>query len=123
MRIRCFWPSCTFRGGTWEASPIDAFWVEATYEEAHAHVFHLLSAQQIVESCAIADEFKSRHCTAMINNSERPFCFLVAHDLSSIEPFHPHYPTHHMWNAYSPFKPLPEINIASLNELCSVIID
>ena len=50
MIVRCFWPSCDFRQKEWDASPIDAFWVEATHEEALQSVFPMLSQELQVES-------------------------------------------------------------------------
>lgn len=47
----------------------------------------------------------------------RPFCFLVARDLSLIEPHPVHYPFHQLWNAYSHFREMPERSIDELTEL------
>jgi hypothetical protein len=46
-----------------------------------------------------------------------PFCFLVARDLSSIDPFEVHYPIHPMWNAYSPFESMRPKKIERLEGL------
>ena len=47
MIVRCFWPKCDFRNGEWEATPIDAFWVEATRDEAIQAIFPLLSTSAV----------------------------------------------------------------------------
>jgi len=120
MQVRCFWRACTFRDKTWGAPPIDAFWVEATEQEARASVFPLIKPEQITESRQLAEQFGA--VAAAIGNPARPFCFLVARDRSSIDPFQPHYPVHQMWNAYSPFEPMPEIFVATLDALCTVVL-
>jgi hypothetical protein len=47
-------------------------------------------------------------------------CFLVARDLRFIQAFHAHYPYHQLWNAYSPFGPVPDTVIATLDELAEL---
>jgi len=112
MIIRVYWPQ---RGDRNETEPIDAFWVEATYEEAEKAIFPFLAPEAIERSKTHAKEGES--IASQIGNSLRPYCFLVAQDLSTIEPCNVHYPFHHMWNGYSPFKELPECHINTLEEL------
>jgi len=115
MVIRFFWPNCTFRGKEWDAAPIDAFWVEAKLGEAKKSVFPLLSPEAIAESKELAKRY-ARVARDMAN-PPRPYCFLVARDLSTIDPFHVNYPVHPMWNAYSPFGEFQEHRISKLDEL------
>jgi hypothetical protein len=121
MIVRCFWPSCDRREKTWEATPIDAFWVEATHEEAIESVFPLLSRELELESEELAVECKDLAKT--ISHPPRPFCFLVARDLSSIDPFEVHYPFHQLWNTYSPFRLLPDRTITALHELAWILVE
>jgi len=114
MLIRCFWPACDFRGKSWGAAPVDAFWVEATREEAEISIFPRLNPAALAESKKLAK--KHSHLAAMEDPS-RPYCFLVARDLSSIDPFQFHYPFHQLWNAYSPFELIGPFMITSLGEL------
>lgn len=116
MRVRAFWRDCTFRHKAWRGDHVNAFWVEATAEEAAAKVFPLLNQQQIGESIQLAGEFGG------LADATRPFCFLVARDLISIDPFPPHYPFHPMWNAYSPFESMPEVAIAALDDLRDIVL-
>jgi len=39
MIVRWFWWNCNYRGKKWGATPVDAFWVEATKEEAMTEIF------------------------------------------------------------------------------------
>ena len=50
----------------------------------------------------------------------RAFCFLIARDLSTIDPFPVHYPVHQLWNAYSPFELMPARVVTRLEELRSL---
>jgi hypothetical protein len=121
MIVRRVWPSCDFRQKTWEATLIDAFWVEATHEEAIQSVFPLLSRELELESEELGAECEDLAET--ISQPPRPFCFLVARDLSSIDPYEAHYPVHQLWNAYSPFRSLPDRTITSLHDLAEISID
>jgi hypothetical protein len=115
MLVRRFWRDCNARGNKAKAEPVDAFWVEATSEEAEAAVFPLLGAAEVAQSRALAEECRklaeSRDCPV------RAFCFLIARDLSTIDPFPVHYPFHHLWNAYSPFESIPARVVVHLEEL------
>jgi hypothetical protein len=115
MIVRCFWPKCDFRNGEWGATRIDAFWVEATRDEAIQAVFPLLSSEAQARSMGFSSECSD--LAEKIAQPPRPFCFLVAKDLSSIDPFHVHYPFHQLWNADSPFRAIAERLISSLDEL------
>jgi len=121
MIVRCFWPSCDYRQKKETATPIDAFWVEATHEEAIHSVFPRLSRELRLESKRLA-----ARCDALaktVSQPPRPFCFLVARDLSCIDPFEVYYPFHQMWNGYSPFRSIPEQTIASLHQLAGISME
>ena len=98
----------------------DAFWIEATQEEAETGVFPRLQPDAIAKSKELAERFKQ--LAEQMGNPSRPFCFLVVRDLSSIDPFHVHYPFHQLWNGYSPFERMPEKVIANLEELRSLVL-
>lgn len=119
MRVCYFWPACDFRGKQWGALlPMDAFWIEATAEEAEAAIFPRLQPEQVAESRGLAERFLELAST--LGSPARPFCFLVARDLSSIDPFCVHYPFHQMWNAYSPFRAMPEREVVHLEDLTCI---
>lgn len=115
MIVRWFWRDCNFRGKKWGATQMDAFWVEATKEEAINEVFPKLQPVAIEESLKFAEQFI--HLAEELCRPASPYCFLVAQDLSTIDPFHVHYPFHQLWNAYSPFEVMATVNIQSLEEV------
>ncbi len=115
MLVRRFWRDCGYRGKEWGAERVDAFWVEATSEEAEASVFPRLRAEQIAESRKLAAQ--GRRIAEKLGTPARPFCFLVARDLSAIDPLRVHYPFHQLWNAYSPFESMRRRQISNLEEL------
>ena len=100
---------------------MDCFWVEATHEEAIESVFPLLSRELELELEELATECED--LAKSISQPPRPFCFLVARDLSCIDPFEVHYPFHQLWNAYSPFRSLPDRSITSLDELAEILVE
>ena len=97
---------------------MDAFWVEATHDEAIQAVFPLLTPTKRSQSERFAADYPQ--LAQQIAQPPRPFCFLVARDLSSIDPFHVHYPFHQLWNAYSPFRAIAERSIDSLDQLADL---
>jgi hypothetical protein len=116
MIIRCFWRNCDYRGKEWGSKPIDAFWVEAIKEEAEVGISPWLKPAQIAESIKLAETYKG--LAKMMGQPDRPFCFLIARDLSSIDPFHVSYPIDNLWNAYSPFERMDETrSISRLEEI------
>ncbi len=116
MIIRVYWPQRDCHNQT---EPIDSFWVEATYKEAKKAIFPFLAPEVIERSKSYA--IKGESIASQIGNTPRSYCFLVAQDLSTIEPFDVHYPFHQMWNGYSPFKELEEFHINTLEELTTVV--
>jgi hypothetical protein len=120
MVIRFFWPNCKHRGKEGEAEPLDSLWVEATKKEAERDIFPRICSEARAESKKLAKQYA--HVAKEMADPPRPYCFLVAKDLSSIDPFHVNYPVHHMWNAYSPFGEFPEHRINDLDELKTFIL-
>jgi ribA/ribD-fused uncharacterized protein len=119
MIIRVYWPRCHYRNFQ-KAEPIDAFWVEASYEEAQKAVFPFMTPEAIERSKTHAKDGES--IAFQIGNPPRPYCFLVAKDLSTIDPFEVHYPFSHMWNGYSPFQGIVEYRINALEELKDFVL-
>lgn len=117
MRVCYYWPRFQSFGER-DAAPIDAFFVEATASEAEILIFPRLPAKKIRESQEIAEDFAN--VAAELGTPPRPFCFLVTRDLNRIEPHPPHYPFHQLWNAYSPFRQVPEQSVATLEDLRAI---
>lgn len=99
---------------------MDAFWVEATQEEAINEVFPKLQPAEIVESKEFVERFIQ--IAKELCNPPRPYCFLVAQDLSTTDPFHVHYPFHQLWNGYSPFEVMATVDIQSLEEVGTLVL-
>jgi hypothetical protein len=97
---------------------MDAFCVEAALEEAEAAIYPRLTQEGLAESMALAE----RRVEFARTLGRSPYCFLVARDLSSIDPHEVYYPFHHTWNAYSPFEEMPERKIWRLEELASIVL-
>ncbi|MBD1925983.1 hypothetical protein H6F74_06750 [Trichocoleus sp. FACHB-90] len=112
MLVRLYWPQRNSQSG---ATPVNSFWVEATYEEAEKAIFPFLTPDAIKKSETYAK--RGQKIAAQIGSPPKPYCFLVAKDLSSIYPFHVHYPFSPMWNAYSPFEQFSESHIETLEQL------
>ena len=106
MLFRWYWPRCTYRERRWNAEPIDCFWLEATREEAERQLFQLLGQNKV----ALSNEMAAKGCgiTQPTYGIARPYCFLLAKDLSSIDPFQANYPYANLWNGYSPFREMAE---------------
>jgi hypothetical protein len=115
MFVRLFWRDCDARGDRAKAQPVDAFRVEATSEEAEAAVFPLLKAGEVARSRTLAEG--CRRSAESLGCPPRAFCFLIARDLSTIDPFPVNYPFHPLWNAYSPFESMPARVVVHLEEL------
>ena len=115
MIIRYIWRKCDAFGGKQPDDLVDAFWVEATQDEAETVVFPKLLPTEIAESRKLAVRY---HKLAQEKDLlARSFCFLVAWDLRSIRPLPMDYPTATMWNTYSPFEKMPEAYVRTLEEI------
>lgn len=116
MLVRYFWKNCDLYG----LCHGDALWVEATASEAESQIFPHLPEETISESRILSE--KTGHLAARFSRPDLTFCFVVSKDLSFIRPFHVHYPFHQLWNAYSPFRNMPDINVKTLDELSEIHI-
>lgn len=98
---------------------MDSYWLEATLKEAERHMFPELDQARISKS----HDFARRGAGIAKIRSEvpRPYCFPVAKDLSTVDPFNVAYPFHHMGGAYSPFREIAERRINSLQEIKSIM--
>jgi len=113
MRVVLVWPDCCLLNGAWTERKVDSFWVECTSEEANTKVLPLAEGK-------IVRAFFPRHYDDA--GSEKRF-FLVAKDMSSVQEMAWYYPYAGQWDAYCPFRELPqEVHIADLKELENVII-
>lgn len=116
--IRWYWPGCTYRERRWNAEPIDCFWVEANREEAERQIFPLLDREKVMLSHEMAA--KGHGIAQPADGIARPYCFLVAKDLSSIDPFQATYPYANLWNGYSPFREMAEKSLSTMEEIKSM---
>ena len=110
MITRFIWRKCDM------CADADAYWLEASQEEAESLVFPSL-AEIAVEQSRRHSEETGRFAELIMGKPGLTFCFLVSRDLKYVLPFHVNYPVHHMWNAYSPFEKIPEKEIRSLEEI------
>ena len=105
------WPDCKFRNREWVDEGVDSFWIRCSPEEVTEKVIPLLGEG----ARSRMEEIGQR------NNPKHPKrFFLVAKDLSSIEPFQWSYPFANLWNAYSPFRKVDEVIIDNLDELLTL---
>ena len=117
MRTRLYWSKCTLK--RLESEPIDTFWVEANNIEAKQLIFPYCSARQV--ECSLNYALRDHELSSMFSDPVLAYCFLVAQDLSSIEPFAVYYPFSPMWDAHSPFQSIEENQLTSLEDLKTII--
>ena len=117
MIVRYCWPNYESRESV-QCAPTDAFWVEATAEEAVVAVFPYISDEQ--KESSEREVLCFGHIAKDVGDPPRPYCFLVTKDLRSIEPHPVHYPFHQLWNAYSPFRFIGGHKISKLEQLASL---
>lgn len=91
---------------------------DASRQEAELIVFPAITPEMQEKSVQLAQRFAG--VAKDMGNPQYPYCFLVDRDLSTIEPFAPHYPIHQLWNAYSPFETMPLREISRLDELKAI---
>lgn len=108
MLIRFKWQNCYLCGE-------DAYWLEATEQEAREQIFPLLNKDTIDASEELARG--SEAFAAIMGRAELTFCFLVSADLTFIRPFKAGYPVHPLWNGYSSFEEINPIEIIKLSEV------
>ncbi len=116
MRTRLYWSKCTLKRS--ESEPVDTFWVEANNSEAKELIFPYCSARQIESSLSYA--LRDHELSCLFSDPALAYCFLVAQDLSSIEPFAVYYPFSPMWDARSPFQSIEENQLSSLEDLKTI---
>jgi hypothetical protein len=106
MIVKLMWPAQE-HGRT-----MDAFWVECTPEEITAAILPLLSTDQRTELAALQEreETSTSH-------------FLIARDLSTIQPMDAIYPFSNLWNAYNPFCAIPDAFIATLEAIKTLTVN
>ena len=99
MLTRLVWPHYDGFG----APPVDAFWVECDAAEA---ALLLRPGASLAEAGRWPGEAQARHC------------FLVARDLRAVMPMAWRYPHSPLWNAFNPFRSLPQpVELESLHQL------
>ncbi|HPF85556.1 MAG TPA: hypothetical protein PK008_09005 [Aminivibrio sp.] len=115
MLIRFVWRQCYY-----ELIPealrkygVDAFFIEAAFEEAEVSVFPSMDPESVSESKSLG-----LHC---LWNGEkvlaRSYCFLAARDLSYIFPVSPAFPFDHLGSP-GVFEPLdPVVSVDSLRSI------
>jgi len=117
MIAKLVWPDKTTNS---DGQPVDALWVECSMEEARAQLFPRLSAQQQGEFDELVVEDRNYLLTKAIPElglREGSVYFLVAQDLSFVE-LHPWvYPHSGLWNAYCPFRTMPEFDFSEVSQL------
>ena len=129
MRIKLVWPNCDYRNREWGKYPlVDCFWVEATIEESEKYVFSCMSksAKKIFQEVEGESSFRKAIKSYYRDDAkaEGTWCgmcaryfFLVAKDLSSIDPHCSYYPFSGMWNGRSPFKNIEAMGIRRLGDI------
>jgi len=120
MIIQYFWRNCDFWGRESEVEPIDGFWIEATKKEAESLIFPRLKPAEIVKSRELADQLKG--LAKELGHPLRLFCFLVSRDFQIIKPMEGHYPFGNLWNGYSPFEWMEEIEISRLEDVLNIAL-
>lgn len=116
MKVSAVWPDCDYLNREWvydRNKAIDSYWVQCSPKEVEEEILPLLTEESV-------ELMKGIEKTYGRSNPHSPDkFFLVAKDLSSVEPFNWAYPFHHMWNAYSPFEKVNEFVIDDLHELAT----
>jgi len=109
MLVRFFWPNCNLID---DDSSVGYFWVECTKEEAVEHVFPMLSKHSQSESINWANR------EGIESNPKHDYCYLVSPDVSHIIAKPVFFPFSGQWNAFNPFRDLPDTyHITSLDDL------
>jgi hypothetical protein len=118
MLVRLGWPDCDPRKYAIRdaSAPVDAFWVECTPDEAATLVEPRMSEVDLESIEKVEAHYGWPHAF----EGESRCCFLVARDLSFIHAFHAHYPFHHLWNGYSPFREVPDTRVGTLDQLSAL---
>jgi hypothetical protein len=117
MKIRYYWPSCDLSCDNRDRVPkVDAYFVECcSQQEVDEKVLPRVSPDKLDEVKRLIERYQDFNRS----NLSGPTCahFLVAKDLTFIVPHTWSYPIANMWNAYSPFDVVEQVEIDSLEEL------
>lgn len=105
MRATLLWPDAELLDGEWTKPGKDSYWVEAGAEDLDAIVAHA------------SDPAALRAAIERDHRAEKPYSFLVAKDLSSIQSFDPYYPESPQWVNGSPFVEIEPLELRDLDEL------
>lgn len=105
MRATLLWPKAELLNGEWTRPGIDSFWIEASSEELDAIISHADDPDDL------------RAAIERDHRTEKPYSFLVAVDLSSIQSFDPYYPESPQWVDGSPFVDIEPFELSDLGEL------
>lgn len=108
MIVKLIWPAQE------HDRPVDAFWVECTSKEVTEVLLPRLSADQRSELASL----QQRKQAGEVNTH-----FLIARDLSTIQPMPAIYPYASLWNAYNPFRTIPDLFVATLEAINTIAVD
>jgi hypothetical protein len=113
MIVSLVWPNYSVHESDQGAQPVDAFWVQCDVDDAVEKVMPAITDKR----------FDPEAKTPTSAEFGPGFCFLVARDLTSVVQMPWVYPYSGLWNAYCPFRRLPEsLTIDSLDELCDIVV-
>jgi hypothetical protein len=117
MKIRYCWRSCDLSCDNRDRDPkVDAYFVDCcSQQEVDEKVLPYVPPDKLDEVKRLIE----RYLDCNRSNLSGPTCahFLVAKDLTFILPHTWNYPIANMWNAYSPFDVVEQVEIESLEEL------
>jgi hypothetical protein len=105
MRATLLWPDAELLNGEWTKPGKDSYWIEAAADDLDAIVAHA------------SDPDALRAAAQRDHRPEKPYSFLVATDLSSIQSFDPYYPESPQWVNGSPFVEIEPFELRDLAEL------
>jgi hypothetical protein len=117
MKIRYYWPRCDLSCDNRDREPkVDAYFVEcSSQQEVDEKVLPYVPPDKLDEVKRLIE----RYLDYNRSNLSGPTCahFLIAKNLTFILPHTWSYPIANMWNAYSPFDVVEQIEIESLEDL------
>ena len=118
MRVRTGWPDCdpSEFGLRPSGAVVDAYWVECTPDEA----LRLVEPRMSDEDRGSISRMEQTYGWPHHFDGEDRCCFLVAKDMRFICAFHAHYPYHQLWNAYSPFRAVPDTTLQVLDDVSAL---
>lgn len=116
MIVQIVWPDCDFLGGEWRPDQaIDSFWVECSPAEGQ----HIIRRWLVGGKEPIHEPGLSLHR----KDGQLWQYFLISRDLRYVWSTTRVYPFSGQWNAYCPFRQLPDaMIIGRLEELANVHI-